>query len=83
MTEIIAIYAPMIYTALCVMIWMRADPLQGQVVGGLALEIETFLGPGKLYHIVKPKILNRVAEFLWKWQKALSRTGKHPVCIWF
>ncbi len=65
------------------MFWMLEDPLRGQVGGGLALEIGTILGPGKLYHIVKVKNFNRGAEFLWKWQKALSRTGKHPVCIWF
>jgi hypothetical protein len=41
-----AIYAPMIYTALCVMFWMRADLLQGQVGGDWALEIES-LGPVK------------------------------------
>ncbi len=35
---IIAIYAPMIYTAPCIMFWMRAYPLLGQVEGG-------FLGP--------------------------------------
>jgi hypothetical protein len=35
--HILAIYAPMIYTAPCVMFWMRADPLRGQVGG---------LGPG-------------------------------------
>ncbi len=29
-----------------VMVLMRADPIRGQVVGGRALEIETFLGPG-------------------------------------
>jgi hypothetical protein len=34
--RILAIYAPLIYTAL------RADPLRGQVGGGWALEIETF-----------------------------------------
>jgi hypothetical protein len=38
----IASYAPMIYTALYVMFWMRADLLQGQVGGGWDLEIETF-----------------------------------------
>ncbi len=27
-------YAPMIYTALCIMFWMRAYPLRGQVGGG-------------------------------------------------
>jgi hypothetical protein len=42
---IIAIDAPMIYTAPCVMFLMRADTLRGQVGGGWALEIETFLGP--------------------------------------
>jgi hypothetical protein len=41
-------YAPMIYTALCVMFWMRAYPLQvGQVGRGWALDIESFLGPVK------------------------------------
>ncbi len=35
----------MIYTAPYVMLLMRADKLQGQVGGGWALEIETFLGP--------------------------------------
>jgi hypothetical protein len=37
----------MIYTAPCVMFLMRADPLRGQVGGGWALEIESFLGPVK------------------------------------
>jgi hypothetical protein len=31
-------YAPMIYTAPCVMFLMRADTVRGEVVGGLALE---------------------------------------------
>jgi hypothetical protein len=35
----------MMYTAPYVMFLMRADPLQGQVGGGWALEIETFLVP--------------------------------------
>jgi hypothetical protein len=35
----------MIYTAKCIMFWMRAYPLRGQVGGGWALEIESFLGP--------------------------------------
>ncbi len=35
----------MIYTALCIMFWMRAYPLQGEVGGGWALEFESFLGP--------------------------------------
>jgi hypothetical protein len=44
---ILAIYAPMIYTALCIMFWVRAYPLRGQLGGGWALEIESFLGPVK------------------------------------
>jgi hypothetical protein len=44
-TAVITIYAPMIYTARCIMFWMRAYPLQGQVGGGWALEFESFLGP--------------------------------------
>jgi hypothetical protein len=31
----------------------RADPLRGQVGGGLALEIETFLGPVKWHRSVR------------------------------
>jgi hypothetical protein len=38
-------YAPMIYTALCIMFWMLAYPLLEQVGGGLALEFSSFLGP--------------------------------------
>jgi hypothetical protein len=36
-------FAPMIYTALCKMFWMRGYPLLGQVGGGWALEISSFL----------------------------------------
>ncbi len=43
---LIAIYAQMIYTAPCIMFWLRANPLRGQV-GGWALEIESFMGPVK------------------------------------
>ena len=38
-------YAPMNYTALCIMFWMRAYPLLGQVGGDWALEISSILGP--------------------------------------
>jgi hypothetical protein len=37
--------ATMINTALCIMFWMRAYTLLGQVRGGWALEISSFLGP--------------------------------------
>ncbi len=43
----LTIYAPMIYTAPCIIFWMRAYPLQGQVEGGWALEFASFLGPVK------------------------------------
>ncbi len=42
--KIIAIYGLMIYMASYVMPMMRANPLRGQVGGGWALEIETFMG---------------------------------------
>ncbi len=44
---IITICAPMIYTALCIMFWMRAYTLRGEVGGGWALEFPNFLGPVK------------------------------------
>ncbi len=37
----------MIYTARCVMFLMRVDTLRGQVGGGWALALESFLGPVK------------------------------------
>jgi hypothetical protein len=40
-------HAPMIYTAPCIMLLMRADTLRGQVGGGWALKIESFLSPEK------------------------------------
>ncbi len=43
----ITIFAPKIYTAPCIMFWMRAYPLQGEVGGGWALEFSSFLGPVK------------------------------------
>ncbi len=46
---VLTIYAPRIYTAPCIMFWMRAYPLRGQVGGGWALEIESFLGPVKCH----------------------------------
>ncbi len=46
-------HAPMIYTALwvCIMFWMRAYPLLGQVGGGWALEIKSFWA---LWNGIKP-----------------------------
>jgi len=35
----------MIYTAPCIMFWLRAYPLRGEMGGGWALEFESFLGP--------------------------------------
>ncbi len=48
-----SIYAPMIYTALFIMFWMRAYPLQGQVGGGWALKFKIFLGPVKWHRTHK------------------------------
>ncbi len=38
-------YGPLIDTALYIMLLMRANPLLGQVGGGWALEISSFVGP--------------------------------------
>ncbi len=44
---VLTIYAPMSYTAPCIMFWMRAYPLRGEVGGGWALEVSSFFGPVK------------------------------------
>jgi hypothetical protein len=44
-------YALMIYTALCIIFFMCAYPLLGQVGGGWAQEISSFLGPKRHSHI--------------------------------
>ncbi len=49
--HIVTIYAPMIYTALCIMFWLHLYPLQGQVGGGWALEFESFLGIVKWHRV--------------------------------
>jgi hypothetical protein len=36
-----------------VMLWMRENPLRGQVGGGWALEIQPFLGPVKWHQAVR------------------------------
>ncbi len=41
------------YTAPYVMFLMHADPLRGQVGGGWALKIETFLSPAKWHRAVR------------------------------
>jgi hypothetical protein len=51
----VAIYGPMIYMAPYVKVLMRADPLRGQVGGGWALKIETFLGSVKWHRAVSCK----------------------------
>ncbi len=38
-------YAPMIYTAPCIMFWMRAYPLRGPVGGGWAMDVDLDLYP--------------------------------------
>ncbi len=44
---VLTIYAPVIYTATCIMFWMGAYTLRGEVGGGWALEFPSFLGPVK------------------------------------
>ncbi len=44
---LLTIYAPVIYTAPCIMFWMGAYTLRGEVGGGWALEFPSFLGPVK------------------------------------
>jgi hypothetical protein len=43
----LTIYAPVIYTAPCIMFWMRVCTLRGEVGGGWALEFPSFLSPVK------------------------------------
>ncbi len=45
LAHILTIYAPVIYKAPCVMFWMGAYTLRGEVGGGWALEFPSFLGP--------------------------------------
>ena len=40
-------YAPMIYTALCIMFWMRAYTFRGEGRRGMGPGIPEFLGPVK------------------------------------
>jgi hypothetical protein len=47
------IYGPMIYTGPYIMLLMRENPFRGQVEGGWALDIETFLGPVKWHRAVR------------------------------
>jgi hypothetical protein len=63
-------YAPMIYTALCIMFWMRAYPLLGQVGGGWALEILSFFGPQSARcHFTGPK------------KQSISSVQPPPTCL--
>ncbi len=41
----LTIYAPMIYTAPCIMLLMRADTLRGEGVGGVGAGNLEFCGP--------------------------------------
>jgi hypothetical protein len=61
----------MIYTALCIMFWLRAYPLRGQVGGGWALEIESFLGPGNGIELIGechlgPKKLTHIQNSMYR-----------------
>jgi len=39
---VLTIYAPMIYTAPCIMFWIRAYPLRGKVGGGSMAQPPSF-----------------------------------------
>jgi hypothetical protein len=56
-------YAPMIYTALCIMFWRRGYTVLGQVEGGWALEFSGFWAPNGTRlsaqcHFTEPKKLS-------------------------
>jgi hypothetical protein len=83
---ILTIYAPMIYTAPCIMFWMRAYPLRGEVGGGWALEFESFLGPVKWHRADRRVPFGaqktrahdaNLSYFLSKDEKTLSTSAKH------
>jgi hypothetical protein len=51
------------------MFLMRADPLRGQVGGGWALEIETFLGPDMATSKVSAIWAQKSRELFGPWYK--------------
>ncbi len=53
----------LIYTASYVMVLMRADPLQGQVGRGWALEVDTFMAPVTWHRAVKRVQLGHNKKF--------------------
>ncbi len=59
---ILAIDGPVIYTALNVTLFMRANPLQGQMGVGWALEIKTFLA---LWNGIEPPKVPFGAQEIW------------------
>ncbi len=57
--EVITIYAPMIYTALYIMFWIRAYPVRGQVgCGCMGPGIREFFGPCEM-------VSSREASAIW------------------
>ncbi len=62
--NVLTIYAPVIYTAPCIMFWMRPYTLRGEVVGGWALEFPSFLGPVKFPIPKLPDGLFKVDNFI-------------------
>jgi hypothetical protein len=66
--------APMIYSALCIMFWMRAYPLLGQLGGRWALEISSFLGP-KWHSPIGLMPFQRGSKKL-----SISRAQPPPIC---
>ncbi len=66
-------YAPMFYTALCIMCLMCAYPLLGQVGGGWALEFSSFLGP-KWHSPISSMSFHRAQKL------PVSRSQPSPTC---
>jgi hypothetical protein len=65
----------MINTAPCIMFWMRAYPLRGEVGGDWALEFESFLGPVKWHRADRgvPFGAQKTQEFKGRIQKYICQ----------
>jgi hypothetical protein len=62
----------MIYRAPCLMSWLRAYPLRGEMGGGWALEFASFLGPVK-WHRADRENPGRYASYIERFFTLLSR----------
>ncbi len=78
----------MIYTAPYIMFLMRADPLQGQVGGGWALEIETFwalwngIEPLGVFHLGPKKVSKCLKMLRGSWRRCGCSLSRGPRRDW-